>query len=61
MPDRLMRARLYRERAEQLRAVAQDWVNDETMRTLSRIAHDYDRMAENLERAARADGMDPAR
>jgi len=59
MPDRLMRARLYRQRAEEIRAIARDWVKDETMQRLAKLASDYEKMAENLEQSAKAEGTEP--
>ena len=61
MTDRLVRARVYRQRAEELRTIAQDYINDTTMQALAKVAHDYEDMAEILERAAKRDGLDPGR
>ena len=49
--DKLRKARGYRQRAEELRTIAQDWIDDEAQSTLFRIARDYDRMANSLERS----------
>lgn len=60
MTDRLVRARLYRQRAEELRTIAQDYINDATMQTLAKVARDYEDMAEILERSAKRDGSGPS-
>ena len=48
----LAKIRGYRERAEELRTIAQDFSDSETQRLLTRLAADYERMAEHLERSA---------
>ena len=60
MPDRLVRARLYRQRAEELRTIAQDFINTTTMQTLAAVARDYETMAANLEKSAGAEGENTA-
>ncbi|HEY2446084.1 MAG TPA: hypothetical protein VGI20_10130 [Rhizomicrobium sp.] len=44
------RAELYREHAEELRAIARDWISDESQTALLKVALDYERMAKSLER-----------
>ena len=56
MTDWHERAKLYRHRAEELRTVAQDWHDAGTQQKVADLARDYDRMADDLERAAAADG-----
>ncbi len=41
--------RSYRERAEELRTIAQDFSSAETQSQLTNLARDYERMAEALE------------
>jgi hypothetical protein len=55
MPETLERAKYYRDKAEELRTIAQSYINDETMMTLARIARDYETMAERLESDAKVD------
>jgi hypothetical protein len=43
------RARKYRQRAEELRAIAQDWVDHQAHQMMLKIASDYERMADQLE------------
>jgi hypothetical protein len=57
MPDRLVRARLFRQRAEALRTIAGGWRDPETLQKVNDLACDYDKMAEELERAAKSDGV----
>jgi hypothetical protein len=57
MPERLDRARRYRDRAEELRTIAQEWMDADAMATLSSLAHEYERMAEDLELSATRDGL----
>jgi hypothetical protein len=45
------KVRNFRERAEELRTIAQDFVDPETRRMLGRLAMDYEHMAESLARA----------
>jgi hypothetical protein len=49
MSEELDTARRYRQRAEELRIVAQDERDKVTRSTLQRIAADYERMAETME------------
>lgn len=49
MSEELDTANRYRQRAEELRIIAQDESSTDTRSTLWRIAEDYDRMAETLE------------
>jgi hypothetical protein len=55
MHDAVQRARDYRDRAEQLRTIAQDWIGEDTQRSLLKVANDYERMADSLERLAKAE------
>jgi hypothetical protein len=48
--DNASKARRYHSRAEELRAIAADWLNDEAQAALLRVARDYDRLANSLER-----------
>ncbi|MFL6688821.1 MAG: hypothetical protein ACJ8IR_01335 [Alphaproteobacteria bacterium] len=48
------RVKRYRERAEELRAIAQDLLSDDCHHTLMRLAHTYDQMAAQAEIVARA-------
>jgi hypothetical protein len=43
------KVRRYRWRAEELRAIAQDWIDGEAQSALFKIARDYERMANTLE------------
>lgn len=43
----------YRDRAEELRTIAQDFTDNETQQILTRLAVDYERMAQELERNQR--------
>jgi hypothetical protein len=52
MPLR-QKAHGYREKAEELRAIAQDFTNAETKQILAKLATDCERMAVALERTAR--------
>jgi hypothetical protein len=54
MHDQVQRAKQYRQRAEELRTIAQDWIGQDTQRTLLKVAIDYERMAVSLERVANA-------
>ena len=49
MSEELDTARRYRQRAEELRIIAEDETSKETRSTLWKIAADYERMAESLE------------
>lgn len=40
----------YRKRAEELRAIAEDWIDGGAQDALFKIARDYERMANTLER-----------
>ena len=55
MPERLERAKRYRHRAEELRAMAEDWRDPETLHQVTELALDYERMAAELERLAAGD------
>ena len=39
----------FRDHAEELRTMAQNWRDPETLQTVLELANDYDRMAETLE------------
>jgi hypothetical protein len=49
MSEELDTARRYRQRAEELKIIADDETVHQTRLTLQRIAADYERMAETLE------------
>lgn len=55
MPDISVRVRVLRERAEELRAIAEDWSSQDTQRILMGLASDYERIANLLEGAIGAD------
>jgi hypothetical protein len=40
----------YRQRAEELRTIAGDWISDDARAALYKVARDYERMATTLER-----------
>ena len=46
----LVRAQNYRVRAEELRSIRESWRDPETREILGRVAADYDRMADHLEK-----------
>jgi hypothetical protein len=46
------RVKRYRERAEELRAIAQDLLSDDCHTTLMQLAHTYDQMAAQAEMIA---------
>lgn len=46
----LERARHFRNRAEELRNIASEWIDSGTRDALGRVAKDYDRMAELWEK-----------
>jgi hypothetical protein len=48
------RAAQYRHRAEELRAIAHDWIDRDAQQALVRIANDYERMAEVVEGSSEA-------
>lgn len=48
--DVAAKARRYRDRAEELRAIAADWISDDAQAALLKVARDYERMASSLER-----------
>lgn len=48
--DTAAKVRRYRDRAEELRTIAADWINDEAQASLLKVARDYERMANSLER-----------
>lgn len=52
--DRHTRAAQYREKAEELRAISEDVILDQTRLTLQRLAETYERMATALKGAADA-------
>ena len=49
MSEELDTARRYRQRAEELRIIAEEETNPANRRTLKKIAADYEQMAETLE------------
>ena len=49
MQDTAERARRYRTRADELRAMSADWKNPETRAMLVRIAEDYEKLAALLD------------
>lgn len=56
MPDLLEKARRYRDKAQELRAIAQQWIGTDSRATISEVAKQYEVMADRLEqRAANAD------
>lgn len=50
--DRMARARRYRQRAEELRAIAEEVILKETCLTLLSLAESYDQMASVMEKMA---------
>jgi hypothetical protein len=50
VPDRLERAKRYREKAEGLRVMARHWIGDSARATIGEVARQYDAMADQLER-----------
>lgn len=46
------KARNYRERAEELRTIAQDFADAQSRKMLTKLALDYERMAEQVEQVA---------
>lgn len=48
----LERARHFRYRAEELRTIASEWIDSGTREVLSRVAKDYEHMAERMEKQA---------
>lgn len=50
MTVHMEKASRFRERAEELRVIAEDWKSDETRLMLQSIALDYERMAAGLDR-----------
>jgi len=55
MPDKrspLERAKHYRYRAEELRTIADEWMDSGVREVLTRIAKDYEHMARQLEKQA---------
>jgi len=56
MMDGKEQAARYRCRAEELRTIAQDWVDADVMMTLAMLAWRYEKMADDMERVARLDG-----
>lgn len=57
--DRMEQAKRYRHHAEEIRTMVGDWRDAGTLRMVTDLAGDYDKMAANLERAATADGIKP--
>jgi len=55
MPEGLERAKRYRHHAVELRTMAKDWRDADTLQKVNELARDYDRMAADLEKSARAD------
>jgi hypothetical protein len=53
MDTLVSRAEGYRFRAEEIRTLSADWLDREAKAILARVAFDYDRMADHLERQAR--------
>jgi hypothetical protein len=49
MDDKATRAKKYRERAAEIRLIAEDMLSDNSWRLLIKIADDYDRIALGLE------------
>lgn len=56
MPERIGRARQYRNVAYTLRRIARDSIDKAVIAAADEVARDYERMAADLERAARAEG-----
>jgi hypothetical protein len=52
IPDRMARARRYRQRAEELRSISEEVMLKETCLTLLSLAESYDQMASVMERMA---------
>ena len=52
VPDRVARARRYRQRAEELRSISEEVMLKETCLTLLSLAESYDQMASVMERMA---------
>jgi hypothetical protein len=50
--DRTARARQFRDKAEELRAICDDVILEDTRQTFLRLAESYDRMAASLENTA---------
>jgi hypothetical protein len=48
-----LKVRVYRHRAEELRTIAQDFLDEKTQALLAKLADDYERMADALERRAK--------
>lgn len=59
--DRFQRANRYRLRAEELRTVRETWMDTETRGILLRIALDYERMADQLDRESRDEALSDRR
>ena len=60
MPDnRMEQVKRYRHHAEELRTMADDWRDAGTLRTVTDLASDYDKMAADLERSAKTDRIEP--
>ena len=55
MPEGLWRAKRYRHHAEELRTWAENWRDPHTLRQVSDLARDYEKMAEDLERDLKAE------
>ena len=52
-------AERYRLKAEELRAISEDWKSVETTVMLANLVRLYEKMAEDLECMAKADGIGP--
>ena len=59
MPERVARARQYRNMAETLRQIARDTVDEGLKVSAAKVADDYEQMAVELELSARRDGVPP--
>jgi hypothetical protein len=59
MPWGLERAKRYRLHAEKLRAMLGDLRDPDSRQQAAELASDFDRMAEELEQSAKADGPNP--
>jgi len=61
IPERLERAKRFRASAQRLRALALEPGNEEDKAKSLAVARHYEKMADELERAASADGLSPAK
>lgn len=55
MPNEVERAKRYRDHAEELRTMAQDWRDMGTLKLINDLARDYDKMAAELEVSLKRD------